>query len=366
MAEPKFTAIETAAGKARVAMFWYFNGEKIRKTFKSQKEGEKWCRGHRRKAGTVERSLLDADGPEQADIVTALDMAREHGFTLTEAARAFIDAKPVEVADLELEDVEREFLRHCHRENRRQTTINNYERALRMLRMKVLKLANEITRSDIDEFLDNREWDFATRNWYIRHCRPLFNWLLEQDRIAVSPFHGVKQKSVDEKPPCVLTVKQTAKLMAAAVAHDPGTIPYLALGLFAGIRPSGLERLTWKDIDLRQKVIHVTGSTNKTRDRFLCDMQPNLSKWLKLAKSNDIVPTNFRKRYEAVRLIAGTEWGPDIMRHTFAAHHVAAFGDAGKTAYQLGHKGDSAMLFDHYRNIVTPAEGRRFFKILPP
>ena len=51
------------------------------------------------------------------------------------------------------------------------------------------------------------------------------------------------------------------------------------------------------------------------------------------------------------------------MRHTFASHHLAAFQDAGKTAFQLGHKGDPAMLFSHYRNIVTPVEGKKFFKI---
>lgn len=365
MAEPKFTPTETPGGEPRVSMFWYFNGEKIRKTFKTEKEGKAWCRKQRKAAGTVERSILDADGPEQADIVTALDLARGHGFTLTEAARAFIESRPAKVELVEMVTAEREFLKHCRRENLRSTTVGNYERALRMLRVMVDKPATDITRSDIDDFLDNPDWDFATRNWYIRHCRPVFNWLLANDRIAKSPFKGVKQKAVDQKPPCIFMFKCAAVLMTAAHKHDPGTVPYLALGIFAGIRPESLSRLTWDDIDLRQKVIHVTGTTNKTRDRYVCDIQPNLVKWLRLMKGADIIPVNLRKRYEAVRRISKVEWGHDIMRHSFASHHLAAFQDAGKTAFQLGHKGDPKMLYEHYRNIVTPAEGKKFFKIAP-
>ena len=346
-------------------MFWYFNGDKIRKTFSDQKSADQWVRKHRKGAGVVERSLLEADGTEQADIITALDLARENGFTLTEAARAYIEARPAVVARITIEDTESDFYQQCRRENVRTITVEKYEGALRMLKAKVNKPANEITKSDIEDFLDNPDWSFSTRNWYIRHCRPYFNWLLDAGRISTSPFGGVKQKPTDDVAPCIFTVKQTKALLKTAAESDRGTLPYLTIGLFSGIRPAGLERLTWNDIDLGQKVIHVPGATNKTRDRYVCDIQPNLLKWLQPIEGNDIIPINFRKRYEAIRLRAGIKWGQDIMRHTFASHHLSAFQDAGKTAFQLGHKGDPTMLFNHYRNIVTPAEGKRFFKIVP-
>lgn len=308
MAEPTFTNDVTPSGKPHLRMFWYFNGEKIRKTFPAQKAADKWVRNRRKGAGVVERSLMDTDGPEQADIITALKLSREHAFTLTEAARAYIEAQPAPMVTVTLEEAEKEFYIHCRRENVRPITITKYEQAFRMLRAKVAKPATEISRSDINQFLDNPDWSFATRNWYLRHCRTMFNWLLANERIAASPFAGIKQKRTDEKAPCILTVKQTDALMKASAKSDKGTLPYLAIGIFAGVRPAGIERLTWEDIDLRQKVIQVPGSTNKTRDRYVCEMQPNLVKWLRTVKGAEIIPTNLRKRYEAVRTAAKIEW----------------------------------------------------------
>jgi integrase len=52
------------------------------------------------------------------------------------------------------------------------------------------------------------------------------------------------------------------------------------------------------------------------------------------------------------------------MRHSFATYHLAYFQDAGKTAHELGHHNPD-MLFAHYRNLATEAQGREWFSIFP-
>jgi integrase len=51
----------------------------------------------------------------------------------------------------------------------------------------------------------------------------------------------------------------------------------------------------------------------------------------------------------------------DVLRHTFASHYLAAFGeDAAKQA--LGHAAGSTTIFRHYRRAVTESQGKAFFR----
>jgi integrase len=52
------------------------------------------------------------------------------------------------------------------------------------------------------------------------------------------------------------------------------------------------------------------------------------------------------------------------LRHGFASYHLATFQDAPATALQLGHT-NTAMLYGHYREVVTPETAQAYWSILP-
>jgi hypothetical protein len=66
---------------------------------------------------------------------------------------------------------------------------------------------------------------------------------------------------------------------------------------------------------------------------------------------------------KAVVRRSGVAWGHNIARHSFVSYHLAEFGNAGRTALEAGHS--EAMLFRHYRALVTPAAAAEFWGIRP-
>ena len=126
------------------------------------------------------------------------------------------------------------------------------------------------------------------------------------------------------------------------------------------MRPLEIERLTWDDV--LEQYIEITAAKAKTRKRRLVSLSDNLKEWLSLG--GDLPLTNKRKRLGRVVQIAGLNWQPDIMRHSFASYHLAMHTSADKTALELGHR-DSKMLFAHYRELVTQETAQAYWSIRP-
>jgi len=59
----------------------------------------------------------------------------------------------------------------------------------------------------------------------------------------------------------------------------------------------------------------------------------------------------------------GVPWPSNVTRHSFVSYHLAHFGSAAKTALEAGHS--EAMLFAHYRELVTPEAAAEFWAIRP-
>jgi hypothetical protein len=60
---------------------------------------------------------------------------------------------------------------------------------------------------------------------------------------------------------------------------------------------------------------------------------------------------------------AGFGWRQNALRHSFASYRLAAIQDAAKVALEMGNS--PAMLFKHYRELVTPEAAAQWFAISP-
>jgi integrase len=175
-----------------------------------------------------------------------------------------------------------------------------------------------------------------------------------------NPCKAVKRPRSDDSPPSIFTPPETKKLLQAALSYDPGLIPYLAIGLFAGVRPLEIQRLARADIS--ERYIEIKAAKAKTRKRRLVSLSGNLKQWLALG--GDLPLTNKRKRLAQILKLTGINWQPDIMRHSFASYHLALHQSADKTAFELGHR-DSKMLFAHYRELVSFEAANAYWNITP-
>jgi integrase len=59
-----------------------------------------------------------------------------------------------------------------------------------------------------------------------------------------------------------------------------------------------------------------------------------------------------------------TNWPANALRHSYASYHLAHFKDAAALALEMGHT-NSALVFEHYRELVKPKDAQRYWDIKP-
>lgn len=171
----------------------------------------------------------------------------------------------------------------------------------------------------------------------------------------------------EEKQPGIFTVKEAARLLEAA---DAEILPAIAIGLFAGLRPTEVWRLNWEDIIWHKSAIDVKPGKSKTARYRVVPMPANLVEWLAPYRTatgrlfNQSQSTLGRKLSAAAKAAGIAEWPVDGLRHSYGSYHLADTDNAPLTAARMGHE-DTKMLFKHYNNRRNPEEGKAYFQIRP-
>jgi integrase len=225
-----------------------------------------------------------------------------------------------------------------------------------------------ITSGEIDDWLRSLDVSPVTRNNFRRLVVLMFNFAIGRGYTSSNPAEKTAKAREPKAKPGILSVEQASALLSGAASE---ILPYVAIGLFAGLRRAEIERLDWSEIDFDSGHIEVTAEKSKSKvaNRFIT-MQPNLREWLlphRKLKGN-VTPQDrfeFRRLFEQARKDADIdEWPDNALRHSFASYHVAKFRDAKGLALEMGHA-DSGMLFNHYRALVRPSEAGRYWSIRP-
>jgi integrase len=223
-----------------------------------------------------------------------------------------------------------------------------------------------VTTADLEKWMEQhaRKARATCRNIRV-HLVGLFNFAKARKYVRENPAEALITPKTPEGRPYVMPVEDVEKVMKAAATHEPATVPYFALCLWAGIRPQGeMGRLTWADINLERREIDIRADTSKTGDERFIKMSENLVAWLLPHRKASGPIEAARAAVENVRKKAGVRWAADCMRHSFASYHLAQHDNAGKTALQMGHR-SLGMLFEHYRRAVRKEDAARFWAIRP-
>lgn len=218
-----------------------------------------------------------------------------------------------------------------------------------------------ITTKEIDDWLRSLAVGPVTRNHYRRLVILAFNFAVQRGYAPANPAGEKKTTKAKErwKRPHILTVAQAARLLESAT---PDVLPYIAIGLFAGLRRAEIERLNWNDIDFESGQIEVEAEDedegdseqNKTGWRFV-KIEPNLREWLLPVRKHrgPVTPDDFQKQFDQTRKAAGiTAWPSNALRHSFASYWLAVFKDINALALQMGNS--PAMIKKHYLGLVKP------------
>jgi integrase len=226
------------------------------------------------------------------------------------------------------------------------------------------RIISTINTAEIDDWLTRLNLAPETRNTFRRDLRTLFSFCVTRRYCVDNPAAKTsKAKEVDSEIG-ILSVDQTAGLLEAA---DAASLPYFAIGAFAGLRPAELHRLHWEEIHWGSKLIEVTAAKSKTARRRFIKLRPNLEKWLRPYRGSrgPVCPKGLRDlELETRRRAKITVWPPNALRHGFASYHLAHFKNAAELALEMRHT-DQQMIFEHYRQLVRPKEAASYWKIFP-
>ncbi len=96
----------------------------------------------------------------------------------------------------------------------------------------------------------------------------------------------------------------------------------------------------------------------------------NLVAWLTpyAKKDGPVAPPEItfkRSRNDILKACGISGWLRDGLRHTFATYHLAYHRDPGRTAFEMGHRGNADLVFEHYRQLAKRSDAALFWKIMP-
>jgi integrase len=194
-----------------------------------------------------------------------------------------------------------------------------------------------------------------------------------------NPVEGVERVKVRSRDVEIFTPDEIARLLFAA---SEDFLPALAIGAFAGLRSAEIERLEWKDIDLKSRHIVVGAARAKTATRRIVPLCDNLAAWLApySERQGKVWTRTHDEFYEAQQSTAAAtevkadpqkrisakspvKWKSNALRHSYASYRFAQTSDAGRVAGELGNS--AAVVHRHYRELVKPTEAERWFNIRP-
>lgn len=217
------------------------------------------------------------------------------------------------------------------------------------------------------------------------HLRAFLRWSESKHFLHNKPLASYKyERTTRDKKITFLTIEEAQGLLDAA---DGESMPIIALGLFAGIRPFEIARMDWSCVKFAERRIRITEDVSKTRKaRIIEDIPDALWEALSLADvptSGPVAPalkrikktarTTEEQAEHSVRAAinaardrakkAGTlkRWVNDIIRHSFITYLCASTAKPGFVSRVSGT--GLSMIDRHYDGVATRETGEAYFKI---
>ena len=229
-----------------------------------------------------------------------------------------------------------------------------------------------ITGIQIQEWIAREHWAVKTRDKILGYLRNAWNIGTEKGLVSAPlVVKNFKRNKASEAPPFPLSVEEAQRLLNAA---EPSVLPFIAVGMFAGLRSAERNELDWKDIHLvgPEPYIDLSAKIAKTGRRRIVPIQPVLREFLAplLKSEGRIIPLTcnglsaYQNAWERSLKAAGLwPWSENRLRDSFVSYRYEATGSAEKTAKEAGHS--VQVMFDRYQKIVSRADAAKFWAIRP-
>lgn len=254
------------------------------------------------------------------------------------------------------------YLRHLAIERRLSTnTVDNYRRDLQAMTAWMANSGHEgfaeLGGEELRGFIasEHRRGLSATSlQRRLSALRSFFQHLLKHGELAGNPAKGLRAPKAPRKLPQVLDADEMTQLVEVPTATTIGRRDRAMLELLysSGLRLSELCALRWRELDLSEGLVRVTGKGDKTRlvpvgsharaalQEWKTETTPTLD--MPVFPGRGGLPISPRAVQLRLRTLAEQQgiWKrvhPHMLRHSFASHVLESSGDLRGVQELLGH-----------------------------
>jgi integrase len=377
----QFKVISRNHGKAKFVVEGRVNKKRVRTHFRTRAEAEAHCERRNVELFIHGHELASISSAFLAEALQSAKRLEPINFSLTQAAdyclaRYDLRAKSVPVAQA-WEECFAEFVRKFQAEEISKAHLKTTKKAGQKLAGSFGKnLICDLTPLILSRWLASLKsattglpLNVSSRNNTRINLSGIFTYAKFRGWINDNPISAIPAfRDRRVKRPAIVTLQEAAALLENA---EPEILPHFAIGLFAGLRVSEIERLDWSEIRFSKKDIWIKAEKSKTAQPRFVEMSDNLIEWLTphCKAHGPVVPQYGREHFiKRARKAAGIlNWGnkkKNALRHSFCSYHLALHQNSALTADQAGHQ-SSKMLFDYYRELVEKDVAQQYFGIRP-
>ncbi len=222
-----------------------------------------------------------------------------------------------------------------------------------------------LTTQQIEGWIRRGDHGATTRNNWIRRIKDLFGfakrrgYLPKNEPTAADSVKPVKGHDTD------VGIFRPEEMRTLLHAASPEVIPFLAIGGFAGLRVAEICRLDWIAVSLERRIIELRAGQAKTASRRIIPVSDNLAAWLEpLDRQGPVIPDRqILRKTRALARRLGLAWPVNALRHSYISYRVAEVQNVAQVALEAGNS--PAIIFKHYRELVTREEANEWFAIHP-
>jgi integrase len=228
-------------------------------------------------------------------------------------------------------------------------TKDHYESCLsRLLSPDPNKHVHTFTVSDMEKIIGKYK-NLNSKDTYRRALSAFFNWSVRHHYCLENPCARLDRIPKDMSQIAILSIDEAKRLLVAAATYQDGVMAAtVAIGLFAGLRPS--EIIDLKTQDILKEGIRVTGGKLRRQLNRTVPIPSVLDAWLKKFPFTGIPGGLKYKLRQLKKATKAKIWVHDVIRHTSISFQTERDKNEALTAFN---NGTSKKMMDmHYRNTI--------------
>jgi integrase len=315
------------------------DGKRIRERFKTLEAAQERAEQIRNSYREEGKAAFAIPANLRLEAHKCTELLAPHGATLTEATQHYLKTVLAYRTAPTVAEIVKRMLADTRNAGRRERTISDQSYRLgRFAKTFGTRQLSSVSLEELKAWIDDPTLGARSRIHNATKISQLFNYANRQGWAAANLVERITRPSLEDKAVEVFTPTEASQLLAHA---DPlGLLPFVAIGLFAGLRTAEIQRLDWSAVRLSEKCILIGVEVAKRRSRRVVEINDTLAAWLALCAKPSGAVSGFREDQLAFRIRQLTKdaglskWRHNGLRHSFASYHLALHGDPTKTAFQ--------------------------------